>query len=220
MMAEKLTVTKLRPELTLVLGTDGSGKSTFLHGLQDGLGYGVLEPTSSDEARTFKHANIDVPVNDAFVDDREGIFLRLNQSFDAQIAAMQESVPRIATTGNSLVTLVSHGVMRNLINARNRRPIDDIVTEWAATDSLKPANVVLVHAPQATIQQRIVARQEDGKTDERFWGFNAPYFLAGYQDGLHEAINTLAMLTTIRHQSLDSTALNPDEMIDVFTSNL
>ena len=215
-MAEKFTSYSAPSELTLTLGVDGSGKSTFLKGLADNLGYSVIEPTSSPEARLFKLANIDNPVDSDFVNKRENIFLRLNRDFDTQIRSIQETNSLIATTGNGFVTQVSHGVMRSIVDTNHSRSINDIVADWADSDMLKPATVVLIHAPATTIRERILARQEDGDVAERFWGFNSPHFLTLYQDGLMEAVEALGRFTSIRHYNLDSQVLTPREMLEVY----
>jgi thymidylate kinase len=213
--------TLVSPEITLVMGIDGSGKSTFVNNLSQQLGFGVLEPTSSPAAKAFKAANLETFVDASFIDTREAIFLDLNREFDAEIIKTQEQTPRIATTGNSLVTLVSHAVMRHITDTRHTS-MEEIVTSWAASDSLKPTSIALIHAPISTIRNRITQRQQDGDSQEKFWGFNAPYFLDHYQEALHEVIAVVEAMGSHALApciSLNSQFMSPDEMIVAYSKN-
>jgi len=217
-MTKNLHTPRQPGELSLVLGVDGSGKSTFLNGLSERFGMAVLEPTSTPEAKAFKAAHIETPVDGRLIDQRERIFLDLNRQFDERVGAELDTGQDVATTGNGLVTLVSHGLMRVIVGERGPKEIDDAVLRWMESDALKPDHVALVHAPDEVIRERIQERQQAGDQTERFWGFNSPYFLSRYQETWHGVLDTLAQETVIQCVTLDSSQLNPNEMIDVYSS--
>lgn len=214
-------MTKLKPagELSLVLGVDGSGKSTFLDGLHRHLGVVILEPTSTPEAKAFKAANTETPVDGALIDEREKIFLELNRQFDGAVQTELDTGRKVATTGNGLVTLVSHGLMRVIVGERSTHEVDDAVKRWLESDSLKPGRITLVHAPDEVIRQRIQERQQAGDQTERFWGFNSPYFLSRYQETWHGVLDTMTQNAVAQCITLDSSQLSPTAMIDTYVSH-
>jgi len=203
-------------ELSLVLGVDGSGKSTLLTGLQERFGATILEPTSTPEAKAFKAANVETLVDGMFIDQRERIFLDLNRRFDKRVIAELDTGKNVATTGNGLVTLVSHGLMRVIIGERGPSEIDDAVKRWIGSDALKPNHAALVYAPDEVIRGRIQERQQAGDHIERFWAFNSPYFLSRYQETLHKVLHMLAETTVVRCVTLDSSRLTPEAMVDMY----
>lgn len=213
---EYTAATDTTERLSLVLGVDGSGKTTLLDGLSVQFGVVVLEPTSTPEAKAFKVSHLDTQVDGLFIDQRESIFLGLNSKFDLSVQQELTQGRNVATTGNGLVTLVSHGLMRTIVGAKGPHEVVDCTGRWMDSNALKPENLLLVHAPDEVIRQRIQGRQQAGDHTERFWGFNSPYFLSRYQEVLREVISVVAENTMIRCIELDSSQLTPQAMIDSY----
>ncbi|HKR81600.1 MAG TPA: hypothetical protein VJR27_01215 [Candidatus Saccharimonadales bacterium] len=205
-----------RGVLSLVLGVDGSGKSTFLQGLQNRFGAKILEPTSTPEVRAFKKANLNTPIDSDFVDRREQLFLNLNRRFDGDVNSLLRQDKDVATTGNGLVTLISHALMRIVVGEKPSLEIDRAINTWLEGDMLKPDHITLVHAPDKVIMERIQDRQKQGNELERFWGFNAPYFLSRYQDTWLQATNTITQNSGIPTLQLDSSQLQTMTMLDAY----
>lgn len=204
-------------QLSLVLGVDGSGKSTLLNGLNEQFGAIVLEPTSTPEVKAFKATNLDTLIDSSFIDRREKVFLDLNSQFDQSVERELIQGCNVATTGNGLVTLVSHGLMRTIVGAKGVREVEGSTERWMKSDALKPKNILLVHAPDDVIRQRIKNRQQAGDHTERFWGFNSPYFLSRYQETWREVVSKLAETTVINCVELDSSQLTPEAMIESYS---
>jgi single stranded DNA-binding protein len=122
---------------------------------------------------------------------------------------------KYATTGNALVTHVSHEVMRQTIASKADYAGKALLWLEASSDS-KPDGIILIHAPMEVIMKRIQGRQEKGDTSEKFWGFNAPLFLHAYQEAWKR---TLSILEThgIPILSMDSSVLSPTRMLHLFT---
>jgi hypothetical protein len=198
--------------LTLVLGVDASGKSTFLHGVQDTLGYHVLEPTSTVEARSFKSVYGDRPLSPTIVDKRQQLFRSLNDAFDHTIA-LERVDNNVATTGSRLVTDISHAVMRRIM-IDEPVSVTQIIDQWHDSTSSIPDHIVLMHAPMDTIKQRIIDRQLAGVMGEKLLGFNSLYFLDHYQDTLQDTLNELSYdYSTVQ---FDSSVLPPQQIIDAY----
>jgi thymidylate kinase len=212
--------TAIRGELTLALGVDGSGKSTFLAGLASRLGTMVFEQTTSPEARRFKRANLGTPVTAAFVHQREDMFLRLNDGLEATISEELARGKDSATSGGRLITLVSHQLMRVVIDEAHPRTISQTVGEWLEDDgSLKPDRIVLTHAPHDVIEERIAQRQQAGDKTEAFVGFNALSFLRRYQDTWHDTLSILQTSSDIPCASFDSSQISPEKMIEQYANS-
>lgn len=205
-----------RSGLTLVLGVDGSGKSTFLNGLKESLGYAMLEPTSTPAAKQFKKANTATPLDTAQVNERENIFLDLNKAFDHDVSNALVQGQCVATSGNALVTRVSHNLMRQIINDPSAEPLGTVLGQWAESDALKPGHVALIYAPDEVIRERIQERQDSGDETEVFWGFNSPYFLARYQEEWQKTITTLGAQGLMDCSSFDSSHISPEAMIKAY----
>lgn len=204
-------------DLLLTLGIDGSGKSTFLSGLQNQLGTLTYEQTTSSEARRFKEKHLGARITTAFIREREDMFLRLNGELEAGIQEEVDNGRKVATSGGKLITLVSHQLMRVMIGEGHPRSIEQTVTEWLDDEeSLKPDRIALIHAPDFIIKERIIGRQQAGDKTEAFIGFNALSFLRRYQDTWHETVDILDDVSEIPHIKLDSSVLSPQEMIDVY----
>lgn len=205
--------------LTLVVGVDGSGKTTFLNGLARQNETRILEPSTTPEAKAFKDQHLQVVIDADLIDKREQLYLGLNREFDHRISAQQEAGYDVATSGSELITKVSHGLMRIIIRAQ-ATPIDDIVRTWLSSeDSLLPDEVVFVHASDKVLRQRIERRQSRGIDGEKFWGFNSPYFLSRYQETWHQVIDTLAKEATMRCVSLDNSWQPPAMTLASYYNN-
>lgn len=193
------------PKHVLVAGIDGSGKSTLLDDLKKSWDAIVMEPTSTDKARAFRSKTAQEPVTEALVDEREAIFLDLNLDFSNVINGKLTQGERVATTGNHLVTRLSHAVMRHIALVPCQ-PMD-AVRDWAESDVLKPEAIVLTHAPFETIRDRIVARQQRGDNLESFWAFNSLFFLEQYQAAWLEALDVVSRETDITCCTVDTSTV-------------
>src|SRR3989344_3749127 len=161
------------PASVLVAGIDGSGKSTFLEQLGL-LEYIVHEPTVTPMARNFKQASLNRLLDSDFISERESLYLGLNDKFDASIRESLENGRKVATSGNTLVTLLSHTVMRAIVSDSQPEGITkSVINQWLSADCFKPEALVLVHAPESVILERILERQRSGDRAEEFWGFNS-----------------------------------------------
>ena len=202
--------------VTLVVGVDGSGKSTFLNGLSQ-RGFETVEPSSSIESRDFKANNVNTFVDLPFIDEREQLFAGMNNVFDELVANKKNNGIKVATTGSHLVTVISHNVMRLIVG--HRVEMNNIVQQCASSQAtLKPDEVVMIHAPYNIIRERISDRQKAGDENERFWGFNSPWYLDRYQETWYKFTDTLKILG-LSMITLDSHNLNPDQMIEEYSRN-
>lgn len=204
------------PQHLLVVGIDASGKSTFLEGLRSNFDYTVLEPTSSDDARRFKADTIDTPIDADLIEQREAIFSNLNSGFHSKVTESVASGDPVATTGNLLVTQLSHAVMRRVVSVDQQAAVEDVVSSWAEQGSEVPDGLAFVHAPFDVIRNRIAQRQNDGDELERFWGFNALFFLQHYQQAWHDAVAQIAEHTEVATLTLDTSILSREEMMAEF----
>lgn len=211
--------TSALPKHVLVVGIDASGKSTFTDGLALRFGYTVLEPTSTPEARDFKAQTIDTPITMPLVAQREAIYAGLNDGFGQAISRILANGSPVASTGNLLVTKLSHAVMKQVVS-EHAKPSDHLrpVYDWVAEPYNHPDRFCFTHAPFKAIRQRISERQQAGDALERFWGFNSIYFLGRYQDAWHEAIEIIGNETDIGCLSMDTSQLTPEEMLARFNS--
>jgi len=197
----------------LVLGIDGAGKSTLLDSLNKKDGTLTMEPTSSDTAREFKARMSSLDITSDLIAERKAIYLDLNKTFDERVRETLQAGSAVATTGNALVTMVSHSLMNEIVSG-SEGEVAESVSDWVqSSESLKPDQLVLVHAPDQVIRQRIEARQLEGQADEKFWGFNSPYFLSRYQETWHAIIGELLAASDISRVSLSSVDLSPSEML-------
>lgn len=177
---------------TLVVGCDASGKSTFLEGVHQAWGDTYGESTSSDEAREFRRANNERVIDAEYIGLRESLYLGLSHQ---ALLAMKHQDGHVVTSDSSLVTRVSHSVMRQIISEPHANN-EEIIAKWQADEAkanIDTAGVIVhTHAPFPVIRERIIARQESGDKLEHFWGFNAPFFLEAYQNRWKTVIRDLA----------------------------
>lgn len=209
------------PHTTLVAGVDGSGKTTFLMQLAKRTGYVVLEPTSTPEAQQFKADHVSTSVDTEFIDRRESLFVALNEGFDATVSSHIGQGERVATTGNGIVTTLSHAVMRQISgNTQVNSPAELVANEWERIGKGIVDVLVLVHAPYPVILERIHSRQDEGLADEVFWGFNSPYFLGQYQDAWNELFGLVQEQGNVTCVKYNSAELSPQEMIRDYTATI
>ena len=206
---------------TLVLGIDGSGKSTFLNRLCDETGAHMVEVSADDESVAFKYRTAGQELNAALVQERRDMYLRLSRRAEERARAAVETGKPVAHSGFELVTLISHAVMGNLVEP-SERPDSELVAEiiegWLAGDELKPDHVVLVDAPMEVSQARIKRRLDEGDVAEVPVGFNDPEFLTRYRAAFHDTVRLLGD-AGINCMVLDSSELTPDEMWNRFVDN-
>jgi len=199
-------------ELILVLGIDGSGKSTMLTKLQSQLGYRVMEATSTPEAKQFKQKHAGRPIDTDFVLRRRQLFHDINSKLECTISPQLEE-SSVATSGLRLVTDVSHNAMLRIVGGE-RLSTEQVVTDWAESGTVKPDKVILLHAPLNVIRNRIAERQKAGITGEEMTGFNSPFFLGQYQDALYEAVDALSGHTP--GLKIDTSLHTAAELVDLY----
>ncbi len=118
----------------------------------------------------------------------------------------------VITSGSVLVTKLSHAVMRRVIGNQGL-DVNNIVDRWVNSAELLPDRLVFVYALEQTIRDRIASRQLEGRTEERFWGFNSPFFLTQYQEALLLVASRLTATTDLDLHVLDSSLHAPDELV-------
>lgn len=197
---------------TLVVGCDASGKSTILDGIQKEWGDSLGESTSSAEATIFREANYSRTIDAEYIDQREALYLKLSH----QALLVTNSIPNVVTSDSSLVTRVSHSVMRSVIT----EPFADngsVVSAWQNDERSIDANpvdiFVLTHADTSVIRDRMIQRQQAGDKFEHFWGFNSQVFLEAYQQRWKSIIHDLAR-TSYSCILLDTGTTSPEECIN------
>jgi dephospho-CoA kinase len=209
----------LDARLTLVVGVDGSGKSTFLAGMEREYGCEVLEPSATLAMKKFKKDNNKRLITSDFIDLREGLFLNHNTGFAEEY--IRTEATHLASTGSALVTLVSHGLMRAIVEGEDGVDKDDVAEQsleaFTRLNEPLPDDIVLIHAPDEVIQARIRERQLEGQKEEDFWGFNSPHFLSHYQMTWLNVVERIPSTLGVTALSLDTSILNPDEMIKKYS---
>lgn len=199
---------------TLVIGCDASGKSTLLAGIHQQYGDIVRESTHSAEALAFKQANANRYIDADFIAEREAFYLQIEQ----QERDATKYTTDIATTNATLVTRVSHDVMRRCIGGEGLGD-SEIIARWIedeqGSDIAKPDIIAYTHASFETIYARIIERQNAGMREERFWGFNSPLFLEAYQERWRTLILPLAQLG-FRCVSIDTDKLTRENMLESY----
>lgn len=204
------------PASVLVVGVDASGKSTFLSSLAEQCGYFVVEPTATPRAKVYKHQTAASLISQQLVDEREAIYLELNQQFAIRLNESR-SQTRLATTGDSLVTRLSHAVMRRVAGIDSDVLPAKCTEIWLDSNGSKPEAIVLTHAPFETIWDRLTQRQAAGAQHEEFWGFNAPFYLRAYQEEWKVAINAIRTMSDIKCFEFNTALQSPEAIMQQFT---
>ncbi len=142
----------------------------------------IIETTSTDEARKFKTDNLSTLIDSDFINKREALYLKLATQALGNADALEHSV---VTTSSDLVTLVSHDTMRSLIGSTPHSDTE-IIEQWLARNQKlqTKSTDIIVHtfSDFTSIHNRILERQNSGDSNEKFWGFNSPFFLNLYQE--------------------------------------
>lgn len=200
---------------TLVVGCDASGKSTFLENVAATYNDVVGESSRSEQAQLFKLNSLSRLVDGEFINEREALYLELSHQALITMAALEQDV---VTTDSSLVTRLSHNVMRQVIGEQSLSNTD-IIDAWLSDEILasaaQPDIFVLTHAAPSTIRGRILSRQKTGDTSEKFWGFNSPYFLDAYQErwlGLFSDLSTASFNCLV----LNTDTETPEDMLSTY----
>lgn len=204
------------PNFVLCFGVDGSGKSTMLSSLERAMGYDVLEPTSTDEAKKFKRQSLLAPVTSDLVLARRHIYLNLNEAYEADIANRVNNGQRIAATGGTLVTQLSHDVMLEVIDEKQPNSRHGQIENWLNGTQVLPAVIIFTYAPFETIMKRIVERQQNGDECEKFWGFNSLMFLMRYQEALQQTVEILPTMSDIVCIEFDTSQMSIEDMMSGF----
>lgn len=201
---------------TLVIGCDASGKSTLMAGVHERFGDNVIESSKTTGALAFKMANLDRPIDEEFINEREAFYLKIEHQDAADLSTDNANT---ITANSSLVTRFSHNIMRRCLGLHSYTD-QDIIRLWereeASVNLQPPAIIALTHAPIDVIKQRIIARQRAKRKDEKFWGFNSPFFLEQYQQGWLRVLPALGATGT-RCIQLDTSRLSPSQSIERYS---
>ncbi len=206
-------------KLTLVIGVDGSGKSAFLKCMSQLDNIVTLEPTDTTEAKEFKQKSLNEIIDENFINQHNELFLRLNKEFDQKTFEKRNMGIDVAISGGVLITFVAHSLMRNIINKKSES-VDETVTKWVESDDfIKPDELVFLYAPDEVIIQRIKKRQLKGREEEKFWGFNSPFFLARYQEIWHTVVDKLAKEAIADCITIDTSVYSREDTFDKYLKN-
>ncbi len=198
-----------QPQLILVMGADGSGKSTIVTQLA-AAGYHSLEPTTSPEAVAFRHDNYQKPLTRKLVDERQKLYLKLNHQFDEQVHGLLALGDNVVTTGHELVTYVYHEVMRGVIDGTYvpRFPVN----EWLDAGVVRPTTIVILYTPLEVLEERLQARLNADPT-EALIGFNSLTFLEAFQHTLLQLRQPLTDLG-ISCGTYDTSTMSPTAIVE------
>lgn len=202
---------------TLVVGCDASGKSSLIDAISHRFGDVAFESTSTDESRNFKRHNLTSPINSELIDQREEMYMKLSRNVLRRLSSGEKE--DYLGTDSTLVTRLSHNVMRRCIGD-NAFDYSSIVQQWLADEAefnlTPPSIVVMTYAPFELILSRIQARLNRGDKDEKFWGFNSPFFLKNYQEAWLETRKYIS-LVGIRCVSFDTSIVSVDDSLQAYT---
>lgn len=205
-----------RSQEVLVVGVDASGKSTLLEGLVS-LGYSQHECTGTPEVHEFKSINLSTPLDADYIDARQRMFLQLCATSRTELDYRKNMGEWVATTDNSLVTLLSHTVMRQVVSiVSSPSQHKEVVHDWLDNERELPEVVGFTYASLETIRNRILIRQRQGNKSERFWGFNSLLFLGRYQDAWHETLEVIEKESDIRCVDFDTSRLDQRAVLNKF----
>lgn len=76
-----------------------------------------------------------------------------------------------------------------------------------------------MYAPDEVIIQRIKKRQLKGREEEKFWGFNSPFFLARYQEIWHTVVDKLAKEAIADCITIDTSVYSREDTFDKYLKN-
>lgn len=175
-----------------------------------------VESTSSEDARAFKARNTNRDIDGPYIDERESLYLNLSRRTLITMRDMINAGHNVVTSDSTLVTRLSHNVMRAVRLGENI-PDDVIIRDWRVDEDTEftqpPDIVVLTSPPITTIENRIVQRQVMGMRDEQFYGFNALDFLDAYRDRWEQIVPRLSSVIPCLLQ-IDTSVVSIDESIE------
>lgn len=204
---------------TLVVGCDASGKSTFIEGINGRHGDVFAESTQTARAQEFKRKYFGHPVDAEFIDARESMYLDLSGSSMKRVMELEGSGLDTITSDSSLVTRLSHAVMRE-VRLGVVVSDEEVISKWANNDVADPKEIpdiaVLTSPPFSVIVERMRARQAAGDRMESFVGFNSLDFLEAYHDRWEaffpRLVDSVPLLI-----SVDTSQVSVGESIDVYS---
>lgn len=216
-------MSRTRPNVhTLILGRDASGKSTLLNGIQEKYGDSLTEAATTKPVRSFKRRHLETVVDLGFVDARERLYLGLCLS-RSSLKARSEALLRgnVTTTSDSLVTRVSHQVMRSIVSEHESFSAERAVDQWQddiiRTSSRAPDLIAMTYVPCEVANSRMRERQEAGMVEERFWGFNSPFFLERYQTALVDTLRCIGSEGLATTVCIDTSDRTISETLDAYS---
>lgn len=201
---------------TLVVGCDASGKSTMLEGVVREHDDHLIESTATPVSRKFKLDHLSTLVDVDFIAAREALYLGLTNNTLSDDKLRDRS---FVGTDASLVTRLSHDVMRGCIGMKQMAN-QEIIETWHEDESdlgiELPNIIVFTHAPFGSIRNRIRSRQKAGRHEEKFWGFNSPFFLESYQNRWKEMVHDLA-ITGFCCVEIDTSVHSPETAMSLYS---
>lgn len=204
---------------TLVVGCDASGKSTFIEGVHKHHGDVFAESTQTTRAQDFKRKYFGHPIDAEFVDAREAMYLDLSGSSMRRVMELERSGLCTVTSDSSLVTRLSHAVMRE-VKLGVVVSDEEIISKWVSNDVADPKEIpdiaVLTSPPFSVIVERMRSRQAGGDRMESFVGFNSLDFLEAYHDRWETLFPRLVDSVPLLI-SVDTSQVSVGESIDVYS---
>lgn len=191
----------------------------MLEAVRGRFGDTVGESSTSEKARDFKRRNFGREIDAEFIDEREALYLELSSVALARMDVLQNLGKDVITSDSSLVTRLSHNVMREV---RLGKPldVDKVVSDWRTDESVvgaaPPDMLVLACPPFSVVQERIEARQRAGDKLESFVGFNSLDFLHAYRDGWRRVLPTLLDHIPVALE-IDSSVTSVTESVEMYS---
>jgi hypothetical protein len=164
----------------------------------------------------FKTANLNKLVDGDFISERENLYLGLTA--DTLSSVSSQDIENFVGTDATLVTRLSHSVMRYCVTMQDLDH-DSIVEQWLEDESKVdvelPSIIALTLADFPDIRARIKLRQQAGMKEEKFWGFNSPFFLNQYQEAWKKTAPALAR-AGLNCITLDTSVNPPEAVLEVY----
>lgn len=199
-------------KLLLILGVDGSGKTTLAHALAAHTGAVVHEATTGPHSKGLKKLHHRREIDANMVHMREYMYASLTDVLQREVESHLKDT-NIITTGSILVTRLANYTMRRVIAEPNKKSLSEIVDEWLSSRDRSPDEIIYLHAPMDVIIGRILERLRAGDIHELPVAYNSPFYLNEYNKVLSEAALYIAQHTTIPVADYDTSILSPDEIV-------